>query len=318
MKCSEIRQQYLARDWDRSALDEALRIDEHLRQCPGCREAEAEYEELRKVLRVPGPMPDFPGVGWKNPPLLAPPGPSPERNLRWRWPAAVAASLAAGILGWAMYLGGLHGAGEVARPQPASEDASIATTQDDGRKAQELRPVPPDANDGTPPFSPPPIQWTRADVDRQVQVFAHVSETFQGRTSWVATGDNAAELGLMPTAGHQRKVLLLRLVMSQGEQARSKTDLVILPGQDASLDVPFEAGQVLRYHIATTAALDRRLSLWAEVRTPNGSGETLAALATQFNPVPGQSLNAGRLVTVSGGYNLEISFQEHELPKAKS
>jgi len=267
---------------------------------------------------VPEPVPDFPEVGWRNRPALARPRPSPDRRLRWLWPAAVAASLAAGVLGWAMYLGAFRGTRDVARPQPPSADASVGITQDDGRKAQELRPVPPGVNDDTPPSSAPPVEWTRADVDRQVQVFAHVSETFQGRTSWVATGDNAAELGLMPTAGHERKVLLLRLVMSQGEQPRSKTDLVILPGQDASLNVPFEAGQILRYHIATTAGPSRRLSLWAEVRTPNGSGETLAALATQLKPVPGQSLNAGRLVTSSGGYNLEISFQEHELPKARS
>ena len=50
--------------------------------------------------------------------------------------------------------------------------------------------------------------------------------------------------------------------------------------------------------------------------TPNG-GETLAALATSLRPLPGQVLSAGRLVTASGGYNLEISFQEKDLSGAK-
>ena len=77
----------------------------------------------------------------------------------------------------------------------------------------------------------------------------------------------------------------------------------------SALDVPFEAGQVLRYHIATTAGTGR-LSLWVEVRSPHGKGETLA---TQLKPVPGQSLSAGRLVTYTGGYNLGVCSQEREL-----
>jgi len=198
-----------------------------------------------------------------------------------------------------MYLRVPAAAPEVAQPQAPSAGEPVHGTEDP-------RPV-------HPPAYEQAVRWTKADVERDVQVFSNVSAAFQGRTSWVAVGDQAAELGLMPAAGRGHKVLLLRLVVTQGEQPRSKIDLVIVPGQDASLDVPFEAGQVLGYHIATTAGPSRRLSLWAELRTPRGGGDTLAALATQLQPVPGQSLSAGRMVTSSGGYNLEISCQEKDL-----
>jgi predicted anti-sigma-YlaC factor YlaD len=303
MSCDQIRQQFLARDWDRSALDEAVKIVEHLRECSGCREAADDYDRLRHWLRPAEPVPDFPAGGLERGGLLPTVQPRRRRTLPWAWAAAVAASLLIGLTGWVMYLHMPSPAREVAQPQPRPAGEPMPKTQDPRPENQ--------------PAYQHAVQWTHADVERDVQVFTNVSEAFQGRTSWVAMGDHAAELGLMPTTGRGHKVLLLRLVMTQGDQPRSKVDLVIVPGQDASLNVPFEAGQVLGYHIATTAGANRRLSLWAELRTPNGNGETLAALATQFQPVPGQSLSAGRMVTSSGGYNLEISFQEKEFSEGK-
>jgi hypothetical protein len=222
-----------------------------------------------------------------------------RRSARWSWPAALAASLLAAVAGWAMYLRTARAPGEAAGRLPSLAGAKIGP----------LAP-PPNSRAAAAPQAAP---WTGAEMEREVGVFTNVSETFEGRTSWVAMGDQAAELGLMPAPSPHRKLLLLRLTASEGGQSRSRTDLVIVPGENASLDVPFEHGLVLRYYIATTADRDCRLSLWAEVRTPNGDGETLAALATQLRPVPGQSLSAGRLVTSSGGYNLEISFQEKNL-----
>jgi len=297
--CNEIRQQFLAHDWDTSTLDEAARIAEHLRHCAVCRLAVNDFDQLRHLLRPSEPMPDLPADNLNRPAVLLEARPRRDRRSDWPWAAALAASLVIGLSGWAMYLHAPQPSLQAARPQSESKGEPRSNS-----------------HEPRPAAAQQAVQWTRADIERDVQVFNNVSETFQGRTSWVAMGDRAADLGLMPAAGRDRKVLLLRLVMSQGEEPRSTTDLVIVPGQDASLDVPFESGQVLRYHIATTAGAGRRLSLWAEVRTPNGNGETLAALATQLKPVPGQSLSAGRLVTFSGGYNLEICFQENQLSGA--
>ncbi len=292
MSCEDIRQQFLDRDWDQAALDQAVAMVEHLKQCRECRIALDQYDELRRLLRMDEIPPEVADV-----PDLSIPRPRARRvrpGVVW----VVAASLIVGISGWVCYFRGAGGGGPVAQ-----------------------RGIPPGPDQHTPQPVPlavvPAIQFTRADIDREVQVFRNVSEMFDGRTSWVALADQSADMGLMPMpAVPQRKVLLLRLVMSRGMEPRSNIDLVIVPGEEASLEVPFQAGQVLHYQIATTAGKDQRLSLWAEVRTPN-DGETLAALATSLRPLPGQVLSAGRLVTASGGYNLEIASQEKTLTGAK-
>jgi hypothetical protein len=317
MSCEDIRRRLLDRDWDRAALEDAVSLAAHMAGCPACQEAADEYDQLRRLLRITEPVPgEVTGVrstGFSRNSAERPPKGVTTNSLfqatnimtaRWAWAAALAVSLVVGIAGWALYLSPPRGAGQVAQPGPAPG----------GGTPRHTVPLP------NGPDEPPPqvMQWTAADIERGVAVFTNVSQTFQGRTSWVAVGDRAADLGLMPApAIPQHKVVLLRLVISHDGHQRSRTDLVIVPGQEASLDVPFEAGVVLRYHIATTADADRRLSLWAELRKPSGDGETLAALATQLKPVPGQMLSAGRLVTSSGGYNLEVSFQEKDLSGAK-
>ena len=222
-----------------------------------------QYDELRGLLRVDDLPPEIADAA-----ELCMPWPRARRvtpGAYW----LVAASLIVGISGWVCCL---HGGWSAA-----------------GQRAVALRPEQHAAEPAPPPVVPA-IQFTRADVDREVQVFTNVSETFGGRTSWVVLADQLTELGLMPApAVPQGKVLLLRLVMSRGTEPRSNIDLVIVPGEEASLDVPFQAGQALHYQIATTTGPDQRLSLWAEVRTPNG-GETLAALATSLRPLPGQVL----------------------------
>ena len=116
----------------------------------------------------------------------------------------------------------------------------------------------------------------------------------------MALADQSADMGLMPTpAVPQRKVLLLRLVMSQGGEPRSSIDLVIVPGprRQPGRALPGRASSALqdRHHRrqrSPPVALGRSADA-------QGRGETLAALATSLKPVPGQVLDAGRLVTVS-------------------
>ncbi len=288
--CNDIQRKFLDHDWDQAALHDAAAIVEHVKQCGECRTAIGQYEQLRTLLRVPEPVPEAPVA------VAARPEGRPRRTFRpqpaepWAWTAALAVSLLVGVIGWTMYLRTPRGGSEVAAPSAG----------------------------GNPAASRQAVQWTQADITRAVQVFENVAEMFEGQTSWVALGDRRSELGLMPPpASKHRKLLLVRLAMSQGGQERSRTDLVIVPGEDASLDVPFGAGQVLHYSIATPARQDRRLSLWAEVRSPQDDGETLAALATSLKPLPGQVFNAGRLVTSTGGYNLEICCQEKDCTRAK-
>ncbi|MGO8690203.1 MAG: anti-sigma factor family protein [Thermoguttaceae bacterium] len=292
--CNDIQRKFLDHDWDQAALHDAAAILSHLEQCGECRMAVGQFEQLRSLLRIPGPVPEPPAAVAVQPELLRRVG-RLKAVERVAWGTATAVSLALGILvaGIQAYL--LHGPlVAAAPPKPAAVNSAPAST-------------------GSLAATP----WTGADIKREVQLFDNVSETFDGRASWVAVGDRGSELGLMPaSAGKQGKLLLLRLAMSQGQREQSRTDLVIVPGQGANLDVPLGAGQVLHYNIAAPGGKDRRLSLWAEVRSRRDDGETLAALATSLKPVSGQVFSAGRLVTAAGSYNLEVSFDEKDRTQA--
>ena len=301
MSCDHIRSTFLDRDWSRAMLQEAAAVAEHLQQCPACREAVAQYEELRGLLQFSEPAESsYAGVKGDSPIFAetkigtvpakigtVPHKPQPRRATQWAGAAVLAASLMVGVAGWTLYFCSSEGIG--ATPQPLAQAI---------------------------PASAPVARWTQADVDRDVGVFTNVSETFDGRTSWVALGDHATELGLMPLPSHrQGKILLLRLVVLHDNQEKSRTDLVIVPGESANLCVPLDGDRVLHYTIGTTAGKEQRLSFWAEVRTPGCDGETLAAVAAQLKPVSGRMLGAGRLVTPSGSFNVEIVSHEQDLAK---
>ena len=55
--CNDIRRTFLDHDWDQAAVHDAAAIVEHLKQCEECRTAISQYEQLRTLLRIPGPRP---------------------------------------------------------------------------------------------------------------------------------------------------------------------------------------------------------------------------------------------------------------------
>ena len=292
--CNDIQRKFLDHDWDQAALHDAAAILSHLEQCGECRMAVGQFEQLRSLLRIPGPVPKPPAAVAVQPKLL--------RRSR------SAEGGRARSLGDRH--GGLAGAGHSRRGHTG---VSSARPAGGGRAAEaggrQLRP----ASTGSLAATP----WTGADIKREVQLFDNVSETFDGRASWVAVGDRGSELGLMPaSAGKQGKLLLLRLAMSQGQREQSRTDLVIVPGQGATWTCPSGRGRFSITISPPPGGKDRRLSLWAEVRSRRDDGETLAALATSLKPVSGQVFSAGRLVTAAGSYNLEVSFDEKDRTQA--
>ena len=310
MICDDIRREMLDRDWDRATLGTASRVISHLDDCPACRQALEQYDTLRQLLHVAQEVPrsvgrDWAGRDWARA-FPEVPKPAPRRLA---WAMVMAASLVAGIAGWGMYL---HDRTAADRPERLADKPSALPKDADRPGPSPLASG--SAEQGAVPLTVsacgPSIEFTPEEVTRGVAVFNTVYETFGGRTSWVAIGGHSADMGLMPTAAETRRVILLRLVMSRNERRVSSTDLVVVPGQIATLDVPAESNQVLHYSITTTADADRRLVLWAEVREPGAANKTLAALATTLNPVPGQVVAAGHLATSSGSYNLDVPFSE--------
>ncbi|KKM66645.1 hypothetical protein LCGC14_1479130 [marine sediment metagenome] len=154
------------------------------------------------------------------------------------------------------------------------------------------------------------IRHTPADVARQIQVFRSISEVFEGRTTWVALANGDSDLGLAGAPVGEQRLLLVRLVLSRGGKVVSSTDLVIVPGQDATLAVPLADGRHLRYHVAAHGQPAGGVSILAAVQGADDAGGTIAALATNVDPGANGSDGAGRRVTVSGAYELVVASTE--------
>jgi len=315
MDCEDYCRRYLDNDWTRSSLSDAVKVAEHLCACVACRKAADQYDQVRHVL---GSADSLSELRMTRRPAKAASATRPI-SIWVAATAAIAPVLAASVIGWMVYVQTQHkGLAKQAAKQPDEPVAfQVAGTQ-------------PPATSHQPPTTP---SWTAEDIHRGVQVFQEVSATFDGRTSWVALGDRSADFGLdtsnvdsvgldnrvgtSPTPqtvlSVKPRVFLLRLVFFRGRDEKSRTDLVIVAGQNARMDLPLEPGRILHYVIGTTVGAPPKLSLWTEVRSPHG-GETVAVLATQMRPHSGDTLNAGHIMTSSGEYSLEVSFMEETLP----
>jgi hypothetical protein len=317
MNCEEIRKRYLDHDFDLVSLEVAAGLAEHFRQCNECRQAAGQYDDVRRLMRLPEeivapssppafafPVPEVPQhPATASAPAMASPADAkrPQSTNLPRfgmaWATALAVLLLIGASGWSLYFS-----------RPTVESTDIAHTA-----------VPPLAPASLPNDSAEhdAARWTRADIDHGVAVFTKVSETFDGQAGWIAVGDRGTDMGLLDgLAPPQSKVLLVRLVMSRGTQPPSTTDLVIVPGQGANVELPFEPGQVLLYRIKTAPGQQTPMTLAAEVQSQDHRN-TLAGLATQLKPHAGEVVTAGQLVSQSGRYNLDVSFSETSLITAR-
>lgn len=285
MSCEHIQRIILDCDWNRAALDQAATVLAHLDTCPACREALGEYDALRSMLRLPESIPE-PDEDELRRPLG---GASATRSSRRRIHALAVALAVVGLAagGWVLYFQSRH---------LALNDAAPPTRR---------------APDEPMPTFP---RLTGVDVSRRTELFRAVSETFGGRTGWVAVTDDAADLGLMPESmASNGKVFLLRIVLFDQSRQIASTDLIIRPGQAARLEVGLPSGRLLHYQVATTNTLEPCVSVWAEIRQTGVAGQTLAALAASIRPVSGKAIDVGRMVSTLGTYNLELSFQQEDL-----
>lgn len=332
MHCVDIQREILDRDWDNSALDSASAIMEHLQQevidfgwdwagwnkavevsahvkeCPECEKALLHFDHLRHLLRMPEAPGDHRHV------LLSPSVASEEENstghseqfastYRAGWGNILAgrnvaalvltASVVLAVAGWGMYF--FYSAVNQNSTGHAPSIASQSPTNEKPSAGLDAR-----------------LRLTTKDVARGMSIFSNVSEAFGGRVSWVAVDNHNADLGLMSADGKQNDAVLLRLVVSSDDRDVSSTDVVIIPGKEASIDVPFESGQVLHYTIMVSPDANRQLSIWTELRTPGEGSSTLAALATTLKLTPHRVLKAGRMVTASGNYGVDVLFAEKE------
>lgn len=273
MSPENVKHALLHYGWNAEQRRHVAEVLDALEQSAECREAAAEYDRIRKGLTV-NPDGVEPRGGWQAfEDRVCAVGISSKS---WPWLRLI--SVAALFLA-AVWLGRLTASRNQAPHGPLG---------------------------GTAPSG---LEFTAEEVIENLTAFKQIVRMFDGRASWLMVSDEASDLGLAADPGSSSAdPLMIRLAIVDDQGIRSSTDLIIIPGQDASLIVPFEGDRQLQYHISTTADDERRLTVWFEVFRPHETREMEAALAVVLSIRPGEMRSAGCVVTPSGDYGLNVSL----------
>lgn len=288
MSCDDFKETLLDFDWDEATRKRAAALLDHLASCPECRAAAQDFERLRGSLAAPGSDAE-PINGWSDFERQLNACSKVARPSPWRLPLmALAASLIiAAVI--------IHYCRTLVPRQPVSVAAVKAASGPAGDKASLL---------------PQKIQF-------DLQAFDQVSRYFDGHASWMLVSDGASDVGTTgDTIMESRKVLLLRLTLTQGRAVTSDADLLVVPGQTANLIVPVKGGQSLHYRIGTSAEEPTHLSLWLEIQESQ-TGRSIASLSTHLQLEPGQGFRVGQLASSAGTYALQIGFEREDMPADK-
>ncbi len=282
-------------------LNEQQRLEtavEHLKNCPACKAALANYAQMRDLLQAPSNESE-PAGGWSgfqdrlqptmthggidgvsshqaNMPSLAGHGTRQHTTfIGWRSAMAVAASIVFLAL------------------------SIVGTSYLSIRSHQPMQDIPGPAS---------LVQFKPAEVSQQVEAFAKVSEAFDNRASWMLISDHTSDVGVAEANIPERTLLLLRLSLLHAGAIISHADLILIPGQQADLTLPSSDGQILHYRMSASNAVPTTLSLWLGIENTHEKSATIAALSTQLPLAPGQVVSAGQMATVSGTYELKVGF----------
>jgi hypothetical protein len=282
MNVEQVKQTLLEYGWDAAERRHIAAILREIDSDEECRRAASEYDRIREVLAAPE-SDEEPIDGWEAFEERLTGVCRARRTWNWRSIAAVAASLLLALVGYNLV--NMRGSPE----RPEIRASALAG-----------------------------LQFTPAEIRNNVSAFEEVADVFDRRASWLMLSQHASDLGLGtdPSEAHQH-MLLFRLTLAHADVVISSADLIIIPGQTAAVTVPCAGGRQLRYHVATSSERPTRLTLWAELQTVSGEGETLAALATDLHIEPGQVFDAGEMVTSTGGYELQVSFSDAPWPGSR-
>jgi hypothetical protein len=282
--CELVRAYFLECDWPEGGPQRAADMMAHLQTCPGCAAAAAEFSRMTAALQNDNP--GAPSGGWSAfEQRLIDKAVHRRQATPWPW-MAMAASVLIAVSAYSL---GRWTTG------PAASTVPLAGMQ------------------GSETGHAMIGAMSQTDIDRHVKAFDEISGVFEHRAAWLLVGDNTSDMGVSNRAiEHEHQVLLLRLTMLRSKKLISTADLVILPGQAASLTVPADDNASLRYRIRTSDDQPTRLMISTQLLTPKGS-EVLGALETTLQVEPGQKLSAGNMVTTAGDYELQIAFGRSDM-----
>jgi hypothetical protein len=300
---AEVQRRLLDGEWTRLRLDEAQALIQHLRSCPACAAVLADYDQLRAALGPHAVTAEdgADGDGAAHAAVAFAAGPAWCRGRR---PLAIAGLAVAAVVGVVAGVGLLV---EAMDGMDAAGDSAALT-----------RPAALAIDSASSDVAAAGLLPSDSETALSAAAFAHVAEAFDHQTAWLALTDGGeSQLGLTPaTLRPTSRLIVLRLSVLRADRLLSQADLVIVPGQSATLSQPLAAGGELHYHIDTTAEQPARLSLWVGLGSRPQPGQTLAAVATTLQMHPGRVRSAGELVADSGAYRVKIGYEETRFPAA--
>jgi hypothetical protein len=152
-------------------------------------------------------------------------------------------------------------------------------------------------------------QWAPQDVLGQVRVFDEVASVFDQRAGWVAVSAGSSEVGL---ASHpirsDAELMLIRLSILRDGMRASQTDLVMVPGQAASLRTPLPGNCVLHYQLRVSEEKPSTLDVQISLMDVSQGDEPTAMLTTTL-PMNGHNVrSAGQLTTAAGTFSVNIGY----------
>lgn len=288
MQHEHVQQLILDGGWRRDDLEEAAAILAHVRDCPECAKALADYDLLRSQLSEQPEEDACPPGGWdafENRLSMHPKAQTLNgmRTKRW-WSggAAIAAALVvvAGVVAWML------------SRQPV-DGPQIATIE-----------------------TPAMTKFLPDAAAEQVGAFETLSRMFDGKAGWVALSNGDSNMGLTqrPIAMNEgQRLMVLRLTIAGGassDAVLTQTDLIILPGQKADLAIPLDQGRTVNYQISVSKVHPNRLALWAEIAGDDPQDHPAEAVAANLDLRADQVADAGGLMTDAGRYQLKVGLRE--------
>lgn len=311
MSCNPIRQFLLEAGWNAEQRRQAAEYLRHLEQCEACRAAIEDFDVLRTAL-APACPPE-PAGGWDALRRRIA-DPIPQRHPNWfRNGLMIAASV---LVALGIFLAGREIATSSITTVVIREPSSAGPAQP--AVLSNAPPIAPSNPPSNPPSTEPALMPISAgEMSHEVRAFRQVCQVYDGNAGWMMVSQNNSDVGMISEpVSPTRRVLVLRLGLWHGRELVSNSDLLVLAGQKADLTVPLALGQSLHYRIGTSTDEPTQLSLWLELKTPQG-GQPLAALSTTLQMRRGQRLTAGKLATSAGEYELKIEFAGAEVGDSK-
>lgn len=268
MKCEETRETIAGYLFNVTERESLAHAFHHYQHCQDCRRRMAQYDQITEALH-PIATPSNGHVAGHEDRLKQDVYPR-----RWRFRKYVA--MAAGFL---LLISGYYGVGLL-------EDNSTPPT-----KQSSL------------------FVLTQEEINKQRAIFEQVSKVFDNQLGWVASASSDAGMGL---AHHKvprdSTLFVMRFCLEADHDQSYISDLAILSGESAQLEIDLNERSRVRYSIMALDGNQNRVVLQMEMYDPQQSNTAIASLRTELQLTGPKMIEVGEIRTLQGSYQMRMAF----------